>query len=60
VEHALDTDERRCQPRAEWLVQQSRAVVVSVSRPPAIHNPDLRERGDQDVRDRFQPLIPAP
>jgi 2-polyprenyl-6-methoxyphenol hydroxylase-like FAD-dependent oxidoreductase len=44
VEQALDAYERRCRPRADWVVQQSRAVLVSVSRPPAIRNPDLRER----------------
>ena len=60
VESALDTYERRCRPRAEWVVQQSRAVVASLARPPAIRNPDMRERGDQELRDRFRPLIPAP
>ena len=60
MESALDTYERRCRPRAEWVVQESRAVVASVARPPAIRDPDMRERGDQELRDRFRPLIPAP
>jgi FAD-dependent urate hydroxylase len=60
VERALDTYERRCRPRAEWVVQQSRAVVASLNRPPAIRNPEMRERGDQDLHDRFRPLVVAP
>jgi FAD-dependent urate hydroxylase len=60
VEHALDRYERRCRPRDEWVVQESRAVVASLARPPAIRNPDMRERGDQELRERFRPLIPAP
>jgi 2-polyprenyl-6-methoxyphenol hydroxylase-like FAD-dependent oxidoreductase len=60
VELALDRYERRCRPRDEWVVQESRAVVANVARPPAIRNPDLRERGDQEMRERFRPLIPAP
>ncbi|MGO8946319.1 MAG: FAD-dependent monooxygenase [Ktedonobacterales bacterium] len=60
VGSALDTYERRCRPRAEWVVRESRAVVASVARPPSIRDPDMRERGDQELRDRFRPLIPAP
>jgi FAD-dependent urate hydroxylase len=60
VESALDTYERRCRPRDEWVVQQSRAVVASLDRPSAIRNPDMRARGDQDMHDRFRPLITAP
>lgn len=60
VESALDTYERRCRPRAEWVVRESRAVVASVARPPSIRDPDMRERGNQELRDRFRPLIPAP
>ena len=60
VESALDRYERRCRPRAEWVVQESRAVVASLARPSAIRNPDMRERGDQELRDRFRPLISAP
>jgi 2-polyprenyl-6-methoxyphenol hydroxylase-like FAD-dependent oxidoreductase len=60
VESAVDTYERRCRPRAEWVVQQSRAVVASLARPSAIRNPDMRERGDQELRERFRLLVPAP
>jgi 2-polyprenyl-6-methoxyphenol hydroxylase-like FAD-dependent oxidoreductase len=60
VESALEAYERRCRPRAEWVVQESRAVVASQARPPTIRDSDLRERGGQELRDRFRPLIPAP
>jgi 2-polyprenyl-6-methoxyphenol hydroxylase-like FAD-dependent oxidoreductase len=60
VESALDAYVARCRPRDEWVVQQSRAEVASVARPPAIRNPDLRERWDRELRDRFRPLIAAP
>ncbi|HEX9057328.1 MAG TPA: hypothetical protein VF818_07320 [Ktedonobacterales bacterium] len=60
VERALDAYVARCRPRAEWVVQQSRAMVASQARPPAIRNPDLRARGEQEMHDRFRRLIPAP
>jgi 2-polyprenyl-6-methoxyphenol hydroxylase-like FAD-dependent oxidoreductase len=60
VGRALDAYVARCRPRDEWVVQQSRAEVASVARPPAIRNPEMRERWDRELRDRFRPLIPAP
>jgi 2-polyprenyl-6-methoxyphenol hydroxylase-like FAD-dependent oxidoreductase len=60
VELALDAYEHRCRPRDEWVVQQSRAVVAGLNRSPAIRNPEMREWGDRELRDRFRPLIVAP
>ena len=60
VECALDAYVARCRPRAEWVVQQSRAMVASRARPSAIRNPELRARGEQEMHDRFRRLIPAP
>jgi FAD-dependent urate hydroxylase len=60
VESALESYVSRCRPRADWVVQESRAVVAGLARPPAIRDPEMRERGDQELRDRFRPLIPAP
>lgn len=60
VERALDGYAARCRPRAKWVVQQSRAMVMSQARPPAIRNPELRARGAQEMHDRFRPLIAAP
>jgi 2-polyprenyl-6-methoxyphenol hydroxylase-like FAD-dependent oxidoreductase len=60
VGRALDAYVARCRPRDEWVVQQSRAEVTSVARPPAIRNLDLRERWDRELHDRFRPLIQAP
>jgi 2-polyprenyl-6-methoxyphenol hydroxylase-like FAD-dependent oxidoreductase len=60
MEHALEDYVARCRLRTEWVVQHSRAVVTSLARPPAIQNLDMRERGDQEMHDHFQPLIPAP
>jgi FAD-dependent urate hydroxylase len=60
VESALEAYVARCRPRAEWVVQESRAVVANVARSPAIRNPEMRKRGNQELRDRFHPLIPAP
>ncbi len=60
VESALDTYVARRRQRADWVQQQSRAVVETLLLPPAIRNAALRERGDQGMHDRFEPLVPAP
>jgi FAD-dependent urate hydroxylase len=60
VKKALDAFVSRRRPRAEWVQQQSRAVAESFHLPPAIRNAVLRERGDQMMHDRFEPLIPVP
>ena len=60
VESALDTYVARRRQRADWVQQQSRAVVETLLLPPAIRNAALRERGDQMMHDRFGPLVSAP
>ena len=60
VECALDSYETRRIPRATWVQQQSRRLVESFLMPPAQRNPAFRERGNQEMHDSFEPLIPAP
>jgi FAD-dependent urate hydroxylase len=60
VESALDTYVARRRPRADWVQQQSRAVVETLLLPPDIRNAAFRQRGDQGMHDRFEPLVPAP
>jgi 2-polyprenyl-6-methoxyphenol hydroxylase-like FAD-dependent oxidoreductase len=60
VESALDTYVARRRPRAEWVQQQSQAAAQGFLLPPAIRNAAFRERGDQMMHDRFEPLVPAP
>jgi FAD-dependent urate hydroxylase len=59
VERALDEYERRRRPRAEWIQQQSRMAAKAWVLPPEVRNAALRGRGDQMLRDRYQPLIAA-
>lgn len=59
VESALDIYVTRRRPRADWVQQQSRAVVESLLLPSAMRNTAFRERGDQLMQYRFGPLIPA-
>ena len=60
VEGALDSYATRRVPRANWVQQQSRSVVESLLLPPSLRNPIFRERGNQGMHDRFEPLIPEP
>jgi FAD-dependent urate hydroxylase len=60
VESALDSYVIRRRPRANWIQQQSCSVVESLLLPPTLRNPAFRERGDQGMHDRFEPLIPEP
>ncbi len=60
VEDALSSYVSRRRSRVEWVQQQSRAVVESLFLPPAIRNIAFHERGDQEMHDRYGPLIPAP
>ena len=60
VESALDSYVIRRRPRANWVQQQSRSVVESLLLPPTLRNLAFRERGDQRMHDRFEPLIPDP
>ncbi len=60
VEEALEGYVRRRRPRADWVQDQSRAVMRAMALPSAVRNAALRERGDQMFRNRYQPLIPVP
>ena len=60
VEHALDQYQTRRRPRIDWVQQQSRLAAKAWVLPPAIRDAALRERGDQILRDRYQPLIQTP
>ena len=60
VEHALDTYVARRRPRVDWVAQQSREIATNFRLPPAVFAAALRERGDQEMRERYRPLVPAP
>lgn len=60
LEEALATYVERRRPRVKWVQQQSMATADGLRQPPAARNPSLRERGDQMVRSRFEPLIAPP
>ncbi len=60
VERALASYETRRKPRATWVQQQSSDIVESYLMPPTQRNPAFRERGNQDLRNSFAPLIPEP
>ena len=60
VEDGLDWYQTRRPPRAEWVQQQSRLAVKAWVLPPAVRDAALRERGDEILRARYRPLIPAP
>lgn len=59
VEAALDQYERRRRPRADWVQEQSRIAAKAWVLPPEVRNAALRGRGDQMLRERYQPLIAA-
>jgi 2-polyprenyl-6-methoxyphenol hydroxylase-like FAD-dependent oxidoreductase len=59
VEAALDRYERRRRPRADWVQEQSRIAAKAWVLPPEVRNAALRGRGDQMLRERYQPLIAA-
>ena len=60
LESALSSYVSRRKARVKWVQQQSMATAEGLRMPPAIRNATLRERGDQMMRSRFGPLIPAP
>ena len=60
VESALDAYVSRRRPRVGWVQQHSRAVAETFLLPPVIRNAALRERGDQEMHDRFEPLKSSP
>ncbi len=60
VESALSGYVARRKQRVNWVQQQSIAKAETLRMPPAIRNAALRERGNQMMKSRFGPLIPAP
>jgi 2-polyprenyl-6-methoxyphenol hydroxylase-like FAD-dependent oxidoreductase len=60
VERALDTYVARRRPRVDWVAQQSREIATNFRLPPAVFAAALRERGDQEMHERYRPLVPAP
>jgi 2-polyprenyl-6-methoxyphenol hydroxylase-like FAD-dependent oxidoreductase len=60
VERALDTYVARRRPRVDWVAQQSREIAMNFRLPPAVFAAALRERGDQEMHERYRPLVPAP
>ncbi|SRR5579875_39711 len=60
IESGLSMYVSRRKPRVKWVQQQSIATAEALRMPPAARNAALRERGDQMMRSRFGPLIPAP
>ena len=60
VESALEAYVLRRRPRADWVQKQSRAVAQALAMSATTRNAALRERGDQMLRERYRPLIPAP
>jgi 2-polyprenyl-6-methoxyphenol hydroxylase-like FAD-dependent oxidoreductase len=60
VERALDTYVARRRPRVDWVAQQSREIATNFRLPPAVFAAALCERGDQQMHDRYRPLVPAP
>ena len=60
IEHALAAYVERRRLRVKWVQQQSMATADALRMPPAARNPALRERGNQMIRSRFEPLVPPP
>jgi len=59
VEIALAEYVRRRKPRVNWVQQQSIATADGLRAPPPVRNAMLREHGNQMMKSRFGPLIPA-
>jgi 2-polyprenyl-6-methoxyphenol hydroxylase-like FAD-dependent oxidoreductase len=60
VEKALGAYMTRRKPRVKWVQQQSIATAEGLRMPPATRNAILRERGQQMMQSRFEPLISVP
>jgi 2-polyprenyl-6-methoxyphenol hydroxylase-like FAD-dependent oxidoreductase len=60
IETALANYVSRRRPRVEWVQQQSKAVGEILAVPSAARNAALRQRGDEAMRARFGPIVPAP
>jgi 2-polyprenyl-6-methoxyphenol hydroxylase-like FAD-dependent oxidoreductase len=60
IESALASYVSRRKPRVEWVQHQSMAVAESLTKPSAVRNAVVRERGREAMQARFGPLAPAP
>jgi 2-polyprenyl-6-methoxyphenol hydroxylase-like FAD-dependent oxidoreductase len=60
VESALPSYVNRRKARVNWVQHQSMAVGEIITVPSAVRNAALRERGDDAMKSRFDPLVPAP
>jgi FAD-dependent urate hydroxylase len=60
IEAALLAYQERRRPRVEWIQDQSLAAAQAWGLPPAIRDGVLRERGDQMLRERYEPLQAEP
>jgi 2-polyprenyl-6-methoxyphenol hydroxylase-like FAD-dependent oxidoreductase len=60
VESALARYASRRKSRVEWVQHQSMAAQETLTQPSAIRNAAVRERGNEVMRARFGPLVPAP
>jgi 2-polyprenyl-6-methoxyphenol hydroxylase-like FAD-dependent oxidoreductase len=59
-ESALASYVSRRKPRVKWVQQQSMALAEALTGPSAVRDAALRERGNELIRARFGPLVPAP
>jgi 2-polyprenyl-6-methoxyphenol hydroxylase-like FAD-dependent oxidoreductase len=60
IETALQVYEARRRPRVDWVQEQSLAAARAWGLPPAVRGSVLRERGDQALRERYEPLRAEP
>jgi hypothetical protein len=60
VESALAGYVNRRRGRVKWVKHQSMAVGEILTVPTAVRNAALRERGNETMKSRFGPLVPAP
>jgi 2-polyprenyl-6-methoxyphenol hydroxylase-like FAD-dependent oxidoreductase len=60
VESALASYVNRRKARVKWVQHQSMAVGEILTVPSAVRNAALRERGNEAMKSRFGPLVPAP
>ena len=60
VESALTSYVNRRKARVKWVQHQSMAIGEIITVPSAVRNAALRERGNEAMKSRFGPLVPAP
>jgi len=60
VQNALASYVNRRKARVKWVQHQSKAVGEILAVPSAVRNAALRERGNEAMKSRFGPLVPAP